>query len=56
MERFEVSWEQGIKTFSSYKNAFNFYMKLREGIGFEWLYVFDSKNGKYLICENCRAK
>jgi hypothetical protein len=54
--RYLVSWEADQKEFASYRSAFNFYMKLREGIGFEWLYVLDQKTGKYLICENCYAK
>ena len=55
-KRYIVSWEQDTKEFTSYKGAFNFYMKLREGIGFNWLYVFDTKTNKYLICENCFAE
>ena len=30
-------------------------MKLREGKGFEWLYVFDQLKNEYLILENCYA-
>lgn len=55
-ERYEVDWEEGIKCFATYKGAFNFYMKLREGKGFEWLFVLDQLTGEYLILENCYAK
>ena len=54
-ERYEVDWEDGNKYFATYKGAFNFYMKLREGKGFEWLYVFDQLKNEYLITENCYA-
>lgn len=55
-QRFTVSWDAGRKDFASYKSAFDFYMKLREGKGFHWLYVYDEEKQKYLICENCIAK
>ena len=53
--RYEVSWEEDSKSFNTYAGAFNFYMKLRESIGFEWLYIFDTQKNEYLVCENCRA-
>lgn len=56
MKRFIVSWEQDEKEFRSYQSAFNFYMNLREGKGFEWLYILDNQKGEYLVCENCYAK
>lgn len=55
-ERYLVSWEAGEKYFASYRSAFNFYMKLREEIGYEWIYVYDNLKNEYLICENCAAK
>ena len=55
-KRFEVNWDEDVKEFTTYRAAFNFYMKLREGKGFRWLYVYDNKKGEYLICENCYAK
>ena len=55
-KRFVVNWEEDMKEFNSYAAAFNFYMKLREGIGFQWLYIYDNKKSEYLVCENCYAK
>lgn len=55
-KRFEVNWDEDDKEFTTYRSAFNFYMRLREGKGFNWLYVYDNKKGEYLVCENCRAK
>ena len=55
-KRFEVNWDEDDKEFTTYRSAFNFYMSLREGKGFNWLYIYDNKKGEYLVCENCRAK
>lgn len=55
-QRYTVNWDAGMKGFASYKSAFDFYMKLREGEGFIWLYVYDEEKQEYLICEKCHAK
>jgi hypothetical protein len=49
--RYEVSSYSYCKEFSTYKGAFNFYMKIRDTE--PWLSVFDRQKQEYLIKENC---
>ena len=50
MDRFELSYFEDTRFFSSYKSAFNFYMKIRDYT--KWLSLYDHKTGKMLIFED----
>jgi len=49
-KRFEVSTDEEVRYFTTYAQAFKYYMKVRDDVS--WIIVFDCKKQEYLIREN----